>query len=198
VILRDLRVLAVLPTGTDSSLCNLRLPDDLPTGSFFGSGDDAGNRTQHARQTSPAMENATADRSGRSERCWEPWRLANGAVSGPGVCGRTTRMTGRRSWTPAIPRDRIRRSRPSDCSSLRFNAGLPRSGDRRPFNLRSSYRTEEAAAIIFRRGCGAGISGVRVDRWDDLVSAEEPHVSFGSDSAIGRRLHRKDAKSAKA
>jgi hypothetical protein len=50
----------------------------------------------------------------------------------------------------------------------------------------------------FCRSCGTGISGGRVDRWDDLVSAEKTHVSFGSDSETGRRLHRKDAKSAKA
>ena len=31
-----------------------------------------------------------------------------------------------------------------------------------------------------------------------LVLPVESHVSFGSDSAIGRRIHRKDAKSAKA
>ena len=35
------------------------------------------------------MENATADRSGRSERRRESDGLANGAFSGPGVCGRT-------------------------------------------------------------------------------------------------------------
>jgi hypothetical protein len=42
------------------------------------------------------MENATADRSGQTERCREPWRLPNGAVSGPWVCGRTVRFNRRR------------------------------------------------------------------------------------------------------
>ena len=105
MILRDLRVLAVLPTGTDSSLCSLRLPDDLPTGSSFGSGDGAGNRTRHARRTSSAMENATADRSGRSKRRREPWRLANGAISGPGVCGRTATINRPRQEDASMPPD---------------------------------------------------------------------------------------------
>jgi hypothetical protein len=69
-------------------------------GVLFGSGNSAGNRTRHARRTSLAMENATADRSGRSERRRESNRLANGAVSGPEVCGRTFRIT--RAYSPRV------------------------------------------------------------------------------------------------
>ena len=72
-------------------------------GILFGSGYGAGNRTRHARRTSPAMENATADRSGRSERRREPWRLANGAISGPGVCGRTIAVSRRGRLTFPLP-----------------------------------------------------------------------------------------------
>jgi hypothetical protein len=151
VILRDLRVLAVLPTGTDSSLCSLRLPDDLPTGSSFGSGDGAGNRTQHARRTSPAMENATADRSGRSERCREPWRLPNGAVSGPGVCGRTTKIT---------------RLRPSDCDVRKRPIRNSGAFFCYPANQRHHCGISRCAGAL--RGCLLGRTGamsIRASRW---------------------------------
>ena len=63
--------------------------------SFFGSGDGVASSRRRARRTSLAMGDARADRSRRSERHREPDRPANGAFSGPGICRRTTAVTGR-------------------------------------------------------------------------------------------------------
>ena len=65
-------------------------------GFSISSGQVVTNRWRRARRTKSAMENAIADRRHRSERRWEPHRLANGAISGPGVWRRTTMFNRRR------------------------------------------------------------------------------------------------------
>ncbi len=74
-----------------------------------------------------------------------------------------------------MPRDRIRRWRALFCSSLRLVAAHPPTGDRRPFDRRSSYRRGEEAAIIFGVGVAPGIFRVPADRSVGLDSPEEPY-----------------------
>jgi hypothetical protein len=98
-------------------------------------------------------------------------------------------MTGRRSFRPAIPRDRIRRSRPSFCSSARFVCG--RSGGGRPSPIGPTVILPHGGSggnLLFGVGLAPVISGIPLDRGNDLVSPEEPRVLLrcrGCDSGKG-------------
>jgi len=63
----------------------------------------------------------------------------------------------------------------------------------RTSDLRSSYRTVDAAAIVFSAGVAPAISAVPVNRWGGVVSREEPHVFCDAEPAIAERAGRNRA-----
>jgi hypothetical protein len=131
-----------------------------------------------ARRTSRPRENAIAGRSGQSERRRESDRPANGAISGPGVSRRTTASPGR-----AESRQPSRWTQPRLRSNILFVAPVRRRASvfGRPSPVRSAVILPQGRSggnLFFCIGVAPGIPGVRVHRWDDRVSPEEPHVFF--------------------
>ena len=56
----------------------------------------------------------------------------------------------------------------------------------------AAKHTKEVSRVTVAKTRGQTLRG-----WDDLVSSEEMHFCFGPDGDTGKRLHLKDAKSAK-